>query len=238
VNIVITGTCSGLGQSLRDRFKAMGHMVIGSTNIVENERADQPFMDLRSTTSLRSFADFVFSNMQFVDVLINNAGTNGIRRFEEIDDMFLQEMMQVNFVGPVMLTKTLLRNMRPDGAIVVNITSDAAWRPMRHSLAYNASKAALDMATKQMARELTKPYNLSVVGIRPGKMSGTGMSAYIEEQVCAMRGWTPEQAKDYAAANSVTGFEMPTDVMAQHIYNLVTSGVLKFASGACMDLAG
>lgn len=238
MNVVITGTCSGLGKSLRERFMAMGHMVLGSTNVVANETPDQKFMDHRSTTLIAEFARWVADNMQHVDLLINNAGTNGIRKFEDIDASFLQEMMQVNFVGPVLIAQALLPYVRPDGATILNITSDAAWRPMRHSLAYNASKAALDMATRQMARELTKPHNVTVVGVRPGKMSGTGMSAYIEEQVCAMRGWTPEQAQEYAAANSVTGLELPTEVMATHIYNLVSSGVLRFASGACMDLAG
>lgn len=238
MNVVITGTCSGLGKSLRERFVAMGHAVLGSTNIVANEAPDQRFMDFRSSTTVKGFAQWVTDNMQYVDVLINNAGTNGIRAFENLDEMFLQEMMQINYVGPVMLTQGLLGMMREQSGTVINITSDAAWRPMRHSLAYNCSKAAFDMATKQMARELTKPYGVTIVGIRPGKMSGTGMSSYIEEQVCSMRGWTPEQAKEYAAANSVTGLELPTDVMAHHIYNLVSSGVLRFASGACMDLAG
>lgn len=238
MNVVITGTCSGLGKALRERFEVDGHSVLGSTNLVANETPTQMFMDHRSSTLISQFGKWVGDNLQFVDVLINNAGMNGIRPFEELDAMFLQEMMQVNFVGPVMVTKAVLPFMRPELGTVLNVTSDAAWRPMRHSLAYNASKAALDMATRQMARELTKPYKLTIVGVRPGKMSGTGMSSYIEEQVCKLRGWSPEEAKDYAAMNSVTGLELPATVMASHVYNLVTSGVLRYASGSCMDLAG
>lgn len=237
MNVVITGTCSGLGKSLRDRFSSMKHMVLGSTHLPQNVDAAQPHMDHRWEHSIKEFGEFVRGNLQFVDLLINNAGMNGIREFEDLSSDFLQEMMQVNYVGPVLVTQALLPVMRP-GSMVINITSDAAWRPMRHSLAYNASKAALDMATKQMARELTKPRGISVVGVRPGKMSGTSMSSYIEEQVCVLRGWTPEEAREYAANNSVTGLELPTDVMATHIYGLVSSGVLRFASGACMDLAG
>lgn len=237
MNVVITGTCSGLGKSLRERFTSMKHMVIGSTHLLENVDAAQPHMDHRWDPSIREFGEFVRGNLQFVDLLINNAGMNGICPFEDLESNFLQEMMQVNYIGPVMVTQALLSVMRP-GSMVINVTSDAAWRPMRHSLAYNASKAALDMATKQMARELTKPRGITVVGVRPGKMAGTAMSSYIEEQVCRLRGWTPEEAKEYAANNSVTGLELPTDVMASHIYGLVSSGVLRYASGACMDLAG
>jgi NAD(P)-dependent dehydrogenase (short-subunit alcohol dehydrogenase family) len=109
---------------------------------------------------------------------------------------------------------------------------------MRHSLAYNCSKAALDMATKQMARELTKPYGLSVFGVRPGKMAGTGMSTYIDEQVCLMRDWTPEQAMAYAQQNSVTGLELPPMKVAEFIYDLVRSGTARYTSGACIDMVG
>lgn len=171
------------------------------------------------------------------DVVINNAGINAIRRFEDLDVAFIQTVMGVNFLGPVLLTHALLKaDLLRRGACVCNIVSDAAWRPMRHSLAYNCSKAALDMATKQMARELTKPYDISVFGVRPGKMSGTAMSEYIDRQVCELRGWTPDQAKAYYEQNSVSGEEFNTTAVARLIVHLCTSGLP--ISGACMDLAG
>lgn len=237
MNVVITGTSSGLGKELAQRFHEEGHCVFGSCVSNEDEHATQPVLDLGVENSIIAYSKLVKKRMgDKVDLLINNAGINAICRFEMLDVTFVNRIMDVNFLGPVMLTRNLLNSLR--GGTVVNVISDAAWRPMRHSLAYNCSKAALDMATKQMARELTKPYDIAFVGVRPGKMANTGMSNYIDQMVCELRGWTPEQSKEYAAANSVTGQETPPKHVAGLIYNLAMSGSFKFMSGACMDLAG
>jgi NAD(P)-dependent dehydrogenase (short-subunit alcohol dehydrogenase family) len=241
MNIVITGVDSGLGKELRYLFQTGAlNKVIGSSLRDWDDDGRGPVfrMDYGTKHSVRNFADNV--NIAFkgekIDLLINNAGTNCIRTFEELDDMLLTHITRVNFIGPVMLTRYLLPQLH--GGQVINITSDAAWRPMRHSLAYNCSKAALDMATKQLARELTKPYDMSIFAIRPGKMGGTAMSAYIDRQVCETRGWTSEQALEYFKANSVTGKEIRPVLVAQLIYNLVLSGLSRNMSGACVDLVG
>lgn len=240
MNVVITGASSGLGAALYNIFSwREANTVIGSS-------IDQPggpmrlvYLDLASPGSARMFADDVLERMpgRKIDILINNAGINAISPFEELTASFIRNIMDVNFMGPVLLTQNFLPYFNRNAG-VINIISDAAWRPMRHSLAYNCSKAALDMATKQMARELTKPYSISILGIRPGKMSGTGMSNYIDQKVQEMRGWTKEQADEYFKNNSVTGLELAPDVVARLIYNLVYTGAYRNMSGACVDLVG
>jgi NAD(P)-dependent dehydrogenase (short-subunit alcohol dehydrogenase family) len=236
MNVVITGTDSGLGSELFRLFSLGHHNVAGSTLRVT--KPPHFHLDLRRAHTVRDYSDAV--NIHFksekIDVLINNAGMNAIRKFEDLDDTFINDIMAANFTGPVLLVKYLLPNLH--GGQVINITSDAAWRPMRHSLAYNCSKAALDMATKQMARELSKPYGMSIFAIRPGKMHGTAMSAYIDRQVCEIRQWTAEQALAYFQFNSVTGLEIEPGLVAQLIYNLVVSGLSKNMSGASLDLVG
>jgi NAD(P)-dependent dehydrogenase (short-subunit alcohol dehydrogenase family) len=195
-------------------------------------------MDLLDPESIARFA--VAAKLEFgghIDLLINNAGMNAVREFVNLSDTFLHEVMAVNCVGPIMLTKALLESLSWSKGTVINVISDAAWRPMRHSLAYNISKAAMDMATKQMARELTKPRGVSFIGVRPGKMADTGMSRYIDAQVCKMRGWTPEQASDYFKAGSVTGLEFPVKAVAEFIVQL-SYNATSYMSGACMDIVG
>jgi NAD(P)-dependent dehydrogenase (short-subunit alcohol dehydrogenase family) len=171
------------------------------------------------------------------DIVINNAGVNAIRPFEQLTHAFVEAIMRVNFLAPVLLVQQLMaRELLQRPAVICNITSDAAWRPMRHSLAYNCSKAAFDMATKQMARELTKPNDMTIFSVAPGKMTGTGMSQYIDAQVCKLRGWTPEEAAQYAANSTVTGKEFLPSSVAKVIYMLCTHGLP--ISGTRIDLAG
>lgn len=240
MNVVITGTSSGLGAALYRRFVGVRKhwvRVMGSTHDPALVNSGQMFLDLRHWNSIHNFVTEVAATLRSVDVLINNAGTNGIKPFEIVSEAFLHEMMQVNCIGSVMLTQRLLPTMKP-GSTIINVVSEAAWKPMRHSLGYNISKAAMLMATKQMARELTKPYKISVIAVNPGKMVGTGMSEYIDRQVCELRGWTKEEALTYAANASVTGYEVNPALIADHIYQIVTGGLAPYLSGASIDLVG
>lgn len=250
MNVVITGTSSGLGLTLAQLFKATGHRVFGSAQFATGNPTDlgskhadgvldteDPARSLEQQVDI--FADHVLQQFDGrVDVLVNNAGTNAIRPFEVLSQEFIEGIMRANFLLAVLLTQRLLPGLSKAQGTVVNVISDAAWRPMRHSLAYNCSKAALDMATKQMARELTKPCGVTVFGVRPGKMAGTEMSRYIDEAVCATRGWTPEEARAYFAANTVSGLESSPEHVAKIIFDLVQSPARRTLSGACMDLVG
>ena len=240
MNVVITGASSGLGAALMKTFHEFGHQVAGSTHDAVAMRKDPRLVFFeagQNATPVQTFVSEVMCMLDTVDVLINNAGTNAICPFEELTPAFLRNIMDVNFATPVFMTQAFLPHFS-NGATVINVISDAAWRPMRHSLAYNCSKAALDMATKQMARELTKPRNISIIGVRPGKMRGTGMSRYIDKRVQEVRGWSEEQAASYFKSNSVTGLEADPNVVADFIFNLVIGGLAFNMSGACVDLVG
>lgn len=49
------------------------------------------------------------------------------------------------------------------------------------------------------------------------------MSSYIEERVCKLRGWTPEQAAQYQLAALPAGAETPPEVLAEFIGFLLSS---------------
>jgi NAD(P)-dependent dehydrogenase (short-subunit alcohol dehydrogenase family) len=106
---------------------------------------------------------------------------------------------------------------------IVNIVSNAAHMPMTCSLAYNASKAAAHIMTLQLARELTKKHNITVFGIAPNKLSGTGMSDAIDEQVVATRGWSKEYAQEYQLNGLLTGEETPPTQLAEFMAYLLQS---------------
>jgi NAD(P)-dependent dehydrogenase (short-subunit alcohol dehydrogenase family) len=86
---------------------------------------------------------------------------------------------------------------------------------MRCSLAYNASKAAAHMMTLQLARELAP--DVTVFGISPNKLKGTGMSLEIERQVQRTRGWSPEQADAYQQQSLLSGLETPPEAVAEFL---------------------
>ena len=135
-----------------------------------------------------------------VDNLIYCAGVNKISKFDDVTSEDWFESMDVNCFGFVRLIQEL-RSFKcfNTHARACLVTSNAANIPMSHSLAYNCSKAAANIAVRQMAREISAT-ELCIYGVAPNKLHGTGMSREIEKKVCEMRGWTEDEAAAYQLA--------------------------------------
>ena len=167
-----------------------------------------------------------------VDVLINNAGVNIINWLENFEESDWDKVMDTNAKGIYMMTKACLPSLIENKGTVLNIVSNAAHMPMTCSLAYNASKGAAHIMTLQLARELTKKHGITVFGIAPNKLSGTGMSDDIDDQVVATRGWTKNYAQEYQLNGLLTGEETPPKRLAEFVaYLLQTKEHHKYLTG-------
>jgi len=103
-----------------------------------------------------------------VDVLINNAGHGYRSSVEEGVDEEVKELFDTNFFGPVHMIKTVLPIMREKGeGVIMNTTSIAAERSAIGSGYYASSKAALDLLTDGLRKELA-PLGIRVMVIEPG----------------------------------------------------------------------
>ena len=122
-----------------------------------------------------------------------------------------------------MMTKACLPKLIESKGTVLNIVSNAAHMPMTSSLAYNASKGAALIMTKQLARELTKRYGITVFSISPNKLHGTAMSEQIDDEVVRTRGWTKEQAVQYQLNGLLAGEETPVEAVAEFVTFLLSS---------------
>lgn len=205
-NILITGSGKGLGKAMKDQLESQGHNVID--------------FNLESGNDVREAK--VPSSID-VDVLINNAGLNIIDWLENFQESDWDKVMDTNAKGIYMMTKACLPSLIKNKGTILNIVSNAAHMPMTCSLAYNASKGAAHIMTLQLARELTKKHGITVFGIAPNKLSGTGMSDSIDEQVVKTRGWTKEYAQEYQLNGLLTGEETPPERLAEFISFLLQS---------------
>jgi NAD(P)-dependent dehydrogenase (short-subunit alcohol dehydrogenase family) len=161
--------------------------------------------------------------------------------YKEQDLDIVDDMFNVNVFGFMRVVKTMANHWRtPFPRSLVAVTSDAARRPMRTSMAYCASKAALDMCIKQAAREHA-PIEfgpggaIRVNGVAPGMTAPTGMSEYIDEAVPAIRGWTLAKAKEYEASqNPMHRRISPAEIAAAVKYMLVDSPMSQ--TGSIMEV--
>lgn len=217
MRVIVTGSASGLGKAISDNLKEKGYDVI-DFDVATGQDVTNP------NATLLGFN-------QRIDGIINCAGINSNEWFEKVKPDDLRYVMDVNAFSMVYMTQAYLPNLIASKGFVLNIVSNAAHIPMTSSLAYNASKAAALMITKQMAHELTPKFGITVFSISPNKLRGTGMSKQIEDNVCKTRGWTHEFAAEYQKKALMHGLETEPQAIADYIVHLLDTGNWKFMSG-------
>jgi len=214
---IITGASSGLGKAIFNRWTAdLGNAVDWSLTTG---------VDISDKFSITLAArDLPNRGIKDVDVLINCAGVNLIDFIPDLLEIDWDNVMNTNAKGIFLVTQALIQcGALAKGATILNIVSNASHVPMTNSLAYNASKAAAEIMTRQMSRELSKTHGFTVFGISPNKLKNTNMSNYIDKRVQELRKWTAEEARNYQLAVLPAGEETDPEVLAEFICFLLSS---------------
>jgi NAD(P)-dependent dehydrogenase (short-subunit alcohol dehydrogenase family) len=100
------------------------------------------------------------------DYLVNNAGNSLHAIFEETTESQFDEIVNVHFKGVYFLTQKLLPLMN-DGGRIVNISSGLARFALPGSSAYGATKGAIEVLTRYLAKELG-PRRITANVVAPG----------------------------------------------------------------------
>lgn len=203
---LVTGSASGLGEAIAANLRTQGFNVLGY-DLAHGQDVTKPAFPMDFPAQL--------------DLLVNCAGVNLINWLPDVEERDWDAVMDTNAKGIFMMTQALLPQLQAANGTVLNVVSNAAHMPMRCSAAYNASKGAALILTKQLARELSP--NVTVFSVSPNKLKGTGMSDSIDAQVVATRGWSLEEAQAYQNAGLLTGEETPVAQVADFIGFLLSS---------------
>ena len=167
---LVTGASSGIGWEMARSLGARGVRLAVSARRTEQleELAEEvarkggakPVVlptDLSVRGAAKELADKAVGALDRVDILVNNAGS-GVGGLQWVvgDRDEGRETFELNFWSPLALIRGLVPAMRDRGnGAVVNVTSIAQILAMGGLGHYNASKAALAMATETLRLELT-----------------------------------------------------------------------------------
>ncbi len=199
--VVITGANRGLGLELARIYASRGDEVWGGCRRPADARGLRSLtphveaVDIASEDSIATFVDAL--GPAPIDVLYNNAGIDaralgvddGARDVLQISGDDFLEVMRVNAVGPMLLTRAVVDRLgasaRPR---VVNVSSQAGSMEVAHTLgrdvSYTASKAALNMISVRQSVHLCDA-GITVVCIHPGflktDMGGSRADMPVEE---------------------------------------------------------
>lgn len=169
-----------------------------------------------------------------LDEIVYSAGINQLMPIEDLNFHSVKEIFETNTIGFMRLLYILQFQQASPCRIVV-VSSDAARRPMRMSMAYCASKAALDMAIKCSARELAH-LGYRINGVAPGMTHPTDMSNYIDEIVPRLRGWTPEEAANYENSQAVVKRRATPEEIAETVKMVLEAP--DYLNGSILEVNG
>ncbi len=110
--------------------------------------------DVTDESQVQALVAFAESEMNGVDVLINNAGLGGSRRLVDMTDDEWSRVLDITLTGTMRMTRAMLREMEPRGqGVIVNNASVLGWRAQEEQCHYAAAKAGVMALTRCSAME-------------------------------------------------------------------------------------
>ncbi|EMY60232.1 SDR family NAD(P)-dependent oxidoreductase [Leptospira terpstrae] len=169
--ILITGASSGIGLLIANQLHKNGFTVIGTSRDPEKHKANLPFklleLDISSESSIESFSERLFSQIDTLDVLINNAGYLVRGLAEETPIELGREQFETNFWGTVKLTNQLLPFFRKQRyGKIITVGSFLGLIGLPNVAYYSASKHSLEGYFKVLRFELNE-FNIKVSMVEP-----------------------------------------------------------------------
>jgi len=169
---LVTGANRGIGYEYCRQLQARGDRVIAVCRSASEELKQlgvqvEEGVDITSDASVASLRDRLGDTT--IDVLINNAGIIKRVTLENLDFESIREQFEVNALGPLRVSHSLLPLLKA-GSKIVLMTSrmgSIADNTSGSSYGYRMSKVALSMAGKSLSLDL-KPRAIAVAILHPG----------------------------------------------------------------------
>ena len=218
--VVVTGAAGGVGRSLVELLRAEGARVV-ATDVVPGEGIVAT--DLSDEQQIEGFVATALEELGGLDVLCNVAG---VQRFTQVGSLTAAELrrhLDINAVGPLLLTQGFVDALAQARGNVVSIASISALMGQPYNAAYCASKAALLLGMRALAVELAGR------GIRVNCVSPGGIDTPMVEGAAHSLPSDVDWNLIAKSQSVIPGFMPPADV---------AQAVLFLASDAASSITG
>lgn len=178
---LVTGASAGIGKEIAVLLAQRGYDLIlvarseDKLNLLANELSAQHGVrtrvlahDLSVPGSVAQLMNRVGTDVAQIEVLINNAGFGLAGRFADADSRRLSEMVQLNVLTLMELTRAVLPSLQArNNGYIMNVASAVAFQPCPHFAAYGATKAFVLSFSQALSVELSGS-GVSVTAVCPG----------------------------------------------------------------------
>lgn len=241
---LVTGASRGLGRGIAQRLAASGALVCinyasnhqaANVTLASIEAAGGNAFLLQQMLGADGSAEALTAALMAeiasrtgsdkLDILVNNVGGADYGDVHTITGPVYDKVMSDNLRSPFFVTQALLPHLR-EGGRVINISSAASRLALKETIVYCMSKAALDMFTLVMAKELGAR-KITVNSVLPGFNATEANAREFND---------PATRKAIEDMTTLGRFGQPEDI-AEVVHALATPA-MGWVTGQCIEASG
>jgi uncharacterized protein len=165
----ITGASSGIGKAFAEQLAEQGfnliliarrekklHNLKMTFESAYNIQVEVVTADLSKNAEIEKVSNCL-KKVEYLDVLINNAGFGAVGKFEKMNLKSHLDMMQVHLAATVQLTYSVLKGMvKRNRGVIINTSSLSAFTRLPYNGLYAPTKAFLAVFSETIGIELAK----------------------------------------------------------------------------------
>ena len=238
---VITGSASGFGKGIAEKFTEEGAKIIMVDinsrllkKVAKNLSQDYFIADVSKSSNFKSLFNYVYKKYKTADIIVNNAGvTHKPKSMETVTEKEFNKVFNVNAKSVYFCGKYFVPKMkRIKKGVILNVASTAGLSPRPKLNWYNASKGWMITATKAMAIELA-PHKVRVNAIAPV----AGLTPLLKS---FMGGNSVKKKQSFLSTIPIGRFSTPHDMgnaacfLCSDEASMITGVVLEVDGGRCI----
>ena len=233
--IFISGSSSGIGFHLAQKYLAIGYkVIINGRNLIKLKKASDKLnkcdyfcCDLSNEKNIKNVVRIIKKKYKYIDVLICNLGNSNYKK----NNSDLEHALRYNLLTTTKLIESSGIILKSNSSKIICISSICGVEKINGApIGYSVAKSALNFYIKLISNELAKK-GITINGILPGNIIFNGSTWDKKIKV------NPKKIKSYIKQNvPINKFGKPDDIF--EICKIISENESKFITGSLFKLDG
>ena len=236
--VAITGGTRGIGRAIADCFRAQGASVAVCSRSPRDVSLPRDIfharVDVRRREEVETFLQKVSRQFGLLHIVVNCAGISRWRPLEELDEVFVADVIETNVLGTLWGCQAAVR-LLSEGGCIVNVSSLAGKRGSVNNSVYCASKFAVNGMTQALAKELG-PRGVRVNAVCPVYVETDRLVTSLEESASPAHGQGVGQYLAAFAASQTALGKLPTTQEVAQAVVFLASPAASAITGQCLNV--